>query len=77
MSSHVRSSISIPNIRAQQFYTGLGHYEQDWCKSNFMNFSRPYYPLLFKANLKFNDFSRKCSIFQGLFRPVQNLFIGR
>ena len=56
-------------IKAQQFYTDLDLYQQ--CKvlqkmEEFKDFSRPlsYFPVLFKADLIFKDFSRKPSKFK-------------
>ena len=56
-------------IKAQQFYTDLDLYEQ--CKilqktEEFKDFSRPLndFPVLFKADLIFKDFSRKPSKFK-------------
>ena len=56
-------------IKAQQFYNDLSLYQQ--CKIlqkivKFKDFSRHYsaFPVLFKANLIFKDFSRKPCIFK-------------
>ena len=52
-------------IKAQQFYTGLGLYQQcyDLQKIEFKGFSMPLsdFPVFFKADLIFKDFSRKPS----------------
>ena len=56
-------------IKAQQFYTDLDLHQQ--CKNlqkieEFKDFSRPLsdFPVLFKADLIFKDFSRKPSKFK-------------
>ena len=56
-------------IKAQQFYNNLGLYQL--CSGlqkieEFKDFSRPFsdFPVLFKADLIFKDFSRKPSKFK-------------
>ena len=56
-------------IKAQQFYTDLDLYQQCYVIQKieeFKDFSRPLndFPVLFKANLIFKDFSRKPSKFK-------------
>ena len=66
-------------IKAQQFYSDLGLYQQ--CSviqkiEEFKHFSRPLrdFPVLFKADLIFKDFSRntsKLKYFQACVNPVE------
>ena len=56
-------------IKAQQFYTDLDLYQQGQVLQKieeFKDFSRPLsvFPVLFKADLIFKDFSRKTSNFK-------------
>ena len=70
-------------IKAQQFYTDLDLYQQ--CKvlqkiEEFKDFSRPLsdFPVLFKADLIFKDFSRKPSkfkYFSSLCKPCKSMGI--
>ena len=56
-------------IKAQQFYTDLDPYQQCWVLHKiveFKDFSKPLidFPVLFKADLIFKDFSSKTSKFK-------------
>ena len=70
-------------IKAQQFYTDLGLYQQCLVLQKiveFKDFSRLLsdFPVLFKADLIFKDFSRKASkfkYFSSLCNPVECLVI--
>ena len=52
-------------IKAQQFYTDLGLYQQFYCptKNDFFRLLSDF-PEFFKADLIFNDFSKTPSIFK-------------
>ena len=73
---------SLHQIKAQQFYTDLDLYQQ--CSvlqkiEEFKDFSRPFsdFPVHFKADLIFKDFSRKSSKFKYFSNPANtptNLF---
>ena len=56
-------------IKAQQFFTNLDSYQQCWVQkklAEFKDFSRPLsdFPVFFKADLIFKDFSSKPSKFK-------------
>ena len=68
-------------INAQQFYNELDPYQQ-CCpteNSRIQGFFRALsgFPVLFKADLIFKDFSSKSSKIQVLFKPVRTLFFRR
>ena len=65
-------------IKASQFYNDLGLQKQCWILLQMVKFkdfsgSLSVFPVLFKANFTFKDFSRVLYI-QVLFKPVQTLY---